>query len=118
MTQPFSSGLGGDMFFPPTAFNLTTASDGCFSTWGVRPRPRWATLSFGSKVQRSRIPKHFLALLLLVSQDLSSASNIVFTNGQLDPWRAGGVVVDNMSSLPPSVVSFIIDDGQQLLFNF
>ena len=50
MTQPFSSGLGGDMFFPPNSFNLAAASDGCFITWGVRPRPHWATLAFGSKV--------------------------------------------------------------------
>jgi hypothetical protein len=54
MTQPFSSGLGGDMFFPPSAFNLSAASDGCLSAWGVRPRERWATLSFGSKVARAR----------------------------------------------------------------
>ncbi len=38
----------------------------------------------------------------------------MFTNGQLDPWRAGGVIVDDASSLPPSVVSVIIADGQQL----
>jgi hypothetical protein len=54
MTQPFSSGLGGDMFFPPSAFNLSAASDGCLSAWGVRPRERWATLSFGSKVWHAR----------------------------------------------------------------
>jgi hypothetical protein len=37
----------------------------------------------------------------------------VFTNGQLDPWRAGGVIVNDPSLLPPSVVSLVIADGQQ-----
>ncbi|KAJ1477816.1 hypothetical protein T484DRAFT_1819987 [Baffinella frigidus] len=38
---------------------------------------------------------------------MRQASNIVFTNGGLDPWSAGGV----LESLSPTVVSIFIPEG-------
>merc|ERR1712080_637334 len=45
----------------------------CQNTWGVTPRPQMADIMYGGR-------------------DLSAASNIVFSNGLLDPWSSGGVL--------------------------
>ena len=83
-------------------------------TWGVLPRAHWATLAFGDKVSRRRRLKCQCRCCAAMTrcQDLRSASNIVFTNGVLDPWRAGGVIVSDASALPPSIVSIVIADGE------
>ncbi|CAI9738467.1 dipeptidyl peptidase 2-like [Octopus vulgaris] len=40
-------------------------------------------------------------------QDLKTTSNIVFSNGDLDPWHRGGV----LKSVSPSVVAFMVKGG-------
>ena len=59
---------------PPSAraqpFALKGSIEGCQQQWGVTPRPMWATIAWGGK-------------------RIETASNIVFTNGLLDPWCMG-----------------------------
>ena len=62
----------------------------CKETWGVTPRPLWATVQWGGK-------------------KLGAASNIVFSNGLLDPWSGGGVL-GNVSAAK-DVVAVIIPEG-------
>ena len=50
-------------------FDLKGSIKGCQQQWGVTPRPMWATVAWGGK-------------------RIDTASNIVFTNGLLDPWCA------------------------------
>lgn len=38
-------GLGRDIFWPPSPFNLTTSLQGCNRTWGAMPRNRGIPLS-------------------------------------------------------------------------
>lgn len=74
--MPFSSGTSKDMFYPPTGeFSERAASSECEKEFGVRPNAKWAVLSYGglSGLQRG-------------------ISNVVFSNGLLDPWSAGGVL--------------------------
>jgi hypothetical protein len=61
----------------------------CRRKFDVEPRPGWipTTSDFGTGP--------------------SGASNIVFTNGDLDPWSAGGVLF-NLSS---SVLAFTVQGG-------
>lgn len=61
----------------------------CRRKFGVEPRPGWmpSTSGFGSGP--------------------SGASNIVFTNGDLDPWSSGGV----RSNLSSSVLSLTVQGG-------
>ena len=40
-------------------------------------------------------------------QDLSTASNIVFSNGKLDPWHRGGV----LKNVSDSVVAVVLPNG-------
>jgi hypothetical protein len=49
-------------------------------------------------------------------QDLSAASNIFFTNGELDPWRAGGVILNVTATAPPSITSLVIANGDHHCF--
>lgn len=66
------------------------ASQACYAEWGVKPRASWAVAHFGDK-QRS----------------LQTASKMVFSNGLLDPWSAGGVLYN----ISESVVAVVIPTG-------
>lgn len=61
----------------------------CFKKWGInQTHPELPILEYGGK-------------------NIKAASNIVFSNGLLDPWSSGGVL-NNISS---SIVSVVIPDG-------
>ena len=88
MCQPFESNGVTDMFWPQVQ-NWTDTAISCKSTWGVEPRLQWAQTQYGGKTA------------------LYAASNIVFSNGDFDPWSGFGVL-DNIS---PSVVSILVKGG-------
>jgi len=77
----------GDMF-EPAEWNLDDFSADCQRKYGVTPRPDWAIVEYGGR-------------------DVDSASNIVFSNGDLDPWGPGGI----HESVSDSVVSVMIEGG-------
>ncbi|XP_033211704.1 lysosomal Pro-X carboxypeptidase [Belonocnema kinseyi] len=87
MVMPMCSNGVHDMF-EPTPWNINEFSDKCFASYKARPRPDKACKEYGCS-------------------DLSTASNIVFSNGLLDPWSSGGVLT-NVSS---SAVAIIIPEG-------
>ncbi|XP_051005277.1 lysosomal Pro-X carboxypeptidase-like [Acomys russatus] len=71
---------GIDDMFEPRAWDLQKYSDDCYKQWGVRPRPSWITTVYGGK-------------------NILSHSNIIFSNGDLDPWSGGGVTEDLSDTL-------------------
>ncbi|XP_018027731.1 lysosomal Pro-X carboxypeptidase isoform X2 [Hyalella azteca] len=79
---------GKNDFFEPQAWNLTEFSETCVKKWDVRPEPYKMEQMYGGR-------------------NLKYASNIVFSNGLLDPWSSGGVLED----VNESVVSVIIPEG-------
>ena len=87
MFMPMSRDGVRDMFFPQP-WNETDAVLECERRWGVRPKTLWATTAFGGK-------------------RLSWASNVVWTNGYLDPWAGLGV----QESLSPSLVAMMLPGG-------
>jgi lysosomal Pro-X carboxypeptidase len=84
LLQPAARDGVNDMFYPQP-FDLAAVAAGCRERWHVEPRPEWPVTNYGGWAA------------------LRAASNIVFTNGELDPWRGGGVTV-NVSSTVRSYV--------------
>ncbi|KAG7392971.1 hypothetical protein PHYPSEUDO_013459 [Phytophthora pseudosyringae] len=75
--------------YPPLAVNQSADDAACFEQWGVHLKPRWAQTEFGGL------------------KALRAASNIVFSNGNFDPWSGLSV----LESLSPSVVAVPVPGG-------
>ena len=76
-----------DLYWPEP-FDLQASLAMCGHNWGVQPRRTdWATIQWGGR-------------------DIASSSNIVFSNGLLDPWHGIGV----LKSLSDSLVAVIIPE--------
>ncbi|XP_031567886.1 dipeptidyl peptidase 2-like [Actinia tenebrosa] len=74
--------------FPELPWTLDMRNEYCNKTWNVKPRLQWTGTSLWGK-------------------NISSASNIIFSNGDLDPWRPGGV----LESVSSSLVAILIKGG-------
>jgi hypothetical protein len=74
-------------------FDLNATLAGCEQQWGVSPDPYWAVSSFGGW------------------RALRASTNILFSNGQLDPWKGGGVtqnVSESVLALVERFFSFLV----------
>ncbi|CAK4635392.1 hypothetical protein LEN26_007089 [Aphanomyces euteiches] len=76
-------------FFRPTVQNKTADAANCLARWGVQLRPLWANTVYGGWA------------------GIRAASNIVFSNGNFDPWGGYGV----WESQSDSVIAIPIDQG-------
>jgi len=74
--------------FPPRQWTLNDLTNHCNQTWGIIPNPDWLATYLGGS-------------------DLNGASNIIFSNGNLDPWHGGGF----LKSQSDTLISVIIEDG-------
>lgn len=74
--------------FPVLPFTNPIRNQYCQKTWGVAPRDLWGQAQFWA-------------------ENIKSASNIVFSNGDLDPWHRGGVT----QAPNPSVGVIMIKGG-------
>lgn len=86
MVMPMCSN-GTGMFYKMN-WDFQAYSDGCYKQWGVRPRQDWIKHQYWGT-------------------DLSTASNIILSNGDLDPWSSGGVT----TFISETVVSILIKEG-------
>jgi lysosomal Pro-X carboxypeptidase len=91
VAQPIGQyGMPND-FWWPAPFNLTSFIQGCQQQFGgLTPRPYWQLTLYGGL-------------------NLDSASNIVFANGQYDPWRSGGIVTNHTEA--PTIISLYVAQG-------
>ncbi|XP_033763264.1 dipeptidyl peptidase 2-like [Pecten maximus] len=74
--------------FPVIPFTSQIRTEYCQQKWNVTPRDSWAATQFWGR-------------------DLNTASNIVFSNGDLDPWRRGGV----LTTTNPNLVTQLVIGG-------
>jgi len=93
--MPFASKWPESMF-PESTWDESSYSKYCELAFGEAPQYNWALDYFGGMN-----PK----------RDFMKASNIIFSNGSLDPWHAGGVLEDVS---PETVVLYIENSAHHL----
>ncbi|KAI9999187.1 hypothetical protein PInf_004006 [Phytophthora infestans] len=86
--QPQNVDGVNDMFWS-IPWNFTADNENCKREWGVEIRPLWATTQYGGR------------------KALKAASNIVFSNGNYDPWSGMGV----LQNYSDSVVALSVEGG-------
>ncbi|XP_010518734.1 PREDICTED: lysosomal Pro-X carboxypeptidase [Tarenaya hassleriana] len=92
MVMPMSSSKENSMF-PTYDFNYSSYKEECWDMFRVIPRPRWITTEFGG---------HGIETILKMF-----GSNIIFSNGLLDPW-SGGSILKNISE---TIVALVTKEG-------
>ena len=83
-----SQGVPNDMFWPQPMWNDSSLTSYCAAAHSVEPRIEWMATEYGM----GRI---------------KASSNIVFSNGEYDPWRSGGITSD----VNPTVLALFIREG-------
>ena len=89
--QPFASSKWYSMF-PSFTWDEPGTTDWCQVTYGLTPQYNWVFDYFGG---------------LNVAKDFMKLSNVIFSNGVLDPWKSGGV----LTAPNANVVSLLIDEA-------
>jgi len=74
LAMPNSTG-DSSMFLKYT-FDFAANTKSCNDQYGMSPDYLWAVREFGGA---------------MIARDFAGYSNIIFSNGNLDPWKAGGV---------------------------
>ncbi|XP_056682524.1 uncharacterized protein [Spinacia oleracea] len=93
----FRNGVGNDTMFQPEPFNLTIRLDYCNTKYHIRPRTHWVSTYFNGYDMRSTL-KQF-------------GSNIIFSNGLMDPFSSFGVLED----ISKTVVAITTEKGSHCL---
>ena len=92
---PYQQGTKGDAFWPPKSVGETELRANCIERYGRDARVQTGTVEFG---------------LGSVRDTVASMSNIVWSNGEYDPWGEYGVDCKHVDC-PPSVLSPFIEGG-------
>ncbi|XP_064616053.1 dipeptidyl peptidase 2-like [Liolophura sinensis] len=87
ISLPAGSDNVTDMF-PVLPFTPEMREQYCLKTWNVTPRADWGNIQYWGR-------------------DIKSASNILFSNGNLDPWHRGGV----LKSLSDTLLAVPVEGG-------
>nr|GMC60029.1 lysosomal Pro-X carboxypeptidase [Ipomoea batatas] len=89
MVMPVSSNSKTSMF-PAFDYEYSADEEYCYNSYHVIPRPTWITTEFGGHDIKTALG--------------TFGSNIIFSNGLLDPW-SGGSVLQNISETIVALVT-------------
>nr|GMC64039.1 lysosomal Pro-X carboxypeptidase [Ipomoea batatas] len=92
MVMPVSSNSKTSMF-PAFDYEYSADEEYCYNSYHVIPRPTWITTEFGGHDIKTALG--------------TFGSNIIFSNGLLDPW-SGGSVLQNISE---TIVALVTKKG-------
>ncbi|KZV29914.1 lysosomal Pro-X carboxypeptidase [Dorcoceras hygrometricum] len=92
MIMPVSSSVNASMF-PASDYDYRSDEKFCLENYHVKPRPTWITTEFGGHGFKKAL-KDF-------------GSNIIFSNGLLDPWSGGSVLED----VSDTIVALVTEKG-------
>ena len=89
-SQPYfaSKGWPHDMYFESPVWDKQRVDEHCMRKYGIKTRWGWSNTSYGAA-------------------NVAGATNIVFSNGLLDPWHSGGI----LNNVSDTVKSYIIPEG-------
>lgn len=76
--------------FRDFSFDMAKARDECLSTFDVTPDPWWSENHFGGYA---------------IGDGLAGATNLIWSNGGLDPWHGGGLVCNSHVPFPSPTFS-------------
>ncbi|XP_027178945.1 lysosomal Pro-X carboxypeptidase-like [Coffea eugenioides] len=92
MVMPFASSKNTSMF-PEFEYNYADDEERCLKDYNVKPRPTWISTEFGGHDFKNVLKKF--------------GSNIIFSNGLLDPWSGGSVLED----VSETIVALVTEKG-------
>ncbi|RAL46648.1 hypothetical protein DM860_004927 [Cuscuta australis] len=92
MIMPMASNKNTSMF-PAFEYDYKSDEEYCYKSYHVTPRPTWITTEFGGHDIKTALG--------------TFGSNIIFSNGLLDPW-SGGSVLENISD---TIVALVTERG-------
>lgn len=97
MTMPFASDQNAPNYsmFPAATWDPTQTAADCKTNYDLTPQLYWALDYYGGWD---------------VSKDFAKASNIIFSNGTLDPWQAGGITSTDAAS---TIAGFSLVDNDK-----
>ncbi|GFT13338.1 lysosomal Pro-X carboxypeptidase [Nephila pilipes] len=87
MVSPECSTGTTDMF-EPKSWDFNEFSLECWKKFSVKPNENASYIMYGGK-------------------DIAASSNIIFTNGKLDPWYGGGI----LQSLSDTLIAIVMEDA-------
>lgn len=90
--EPLTS--NGDGFFVPSKDLVPKIEAACKKEFNVVTRPNWMRNSFGNGIEI-----------------VKSTHNIIFSDGEKDPWRVGGVPSNSKDIGDGSVIHILIEGG-------
>jgi lysosomal Pro-X carboxypeptidase len=94
LAGPYQHGTSRDAFWPPLVVDEQSLTEQCLATYGMSPRIGAAAVEFGGSVRDT----------------VAGMSNIIWSNGEFDPWRKYGVDCREVDC-PASVFSPFVRGG-------
>ena len=83
---------GGDMLYNDP-WNATASVASCKSSYNVSQDLYWGKVGYGGW------------------SIVRDATNIVFSNGELDPWRGGGIAPSDSANFGPGISALVVRNG-------